>query len=582
MKRLRDLWPLVLLVLLLWIVRYWHSFQFGLYEDDLTHLPTAAAMSLGEVFSFAFDPGRILRLEGQGHPLVYSFIYVLTNLGWRIGGLHGPYWIGFAIEALNVCLFYVLLSRVHGRHLALLAGLAYVLYSADTTQAYLTYSLGVHPSLTFFLLAALAYVSGRRWPAYLLAPLMLLTYETVFPVFFAVPLLSGRSARQRIRELLLHSAVLGLIVIGFSFWRLQVGDDRLGGLAASELILVPLLHMAQGPVVSLGTYVYRAVQALQGIDLEVAAASVTGTVFFAWLSSRIELGTPVGLQDRLTAASAAWRLGRGLRRTVRETYQSLPSEVASLVRLVGAGAVMLVLAYPFTFTVRAYAISGRDTRVHAAGVLGAAILLGSMALLALWTAEAFGRRRWVVLAFGVWVGLLAGYGFVIQRDYVRAWELQRSFWRDLLPQIQDAGEGTVVIVDPAGLIDTVQIGANTWNLPRILEQLYRLPSDWDVPPRVYRGEAYWREYLVLPDGSLRIYGDTTLAPLSEHTITDWDHLIVIHTGRGVVRRKEPLVIDAVEYALAEPGYPNLATLPRLFLYEVLVGTDGVLPPAALP
>ena len=39
---------------------------------------------------------------------------------------------------------------------------------------------------------------------------------------------------------------------------------------------------------------------------------------------------------------------------------------------------MLILAYPLTFTVRAYAISGRDTRVHLGAVLGAALLWASI------------------------------------------------------------------------------------------------------------------------------------------------------------------------------------------------------------
>ena len=93
-ERLRSLveriWPIVLLVALLWVVRYWHSSEFGLYEADLTHLPSAVVMSLQEVLAFAFDAERILTLQGQGHPLHYTFIYPLTNLGWRFADINGP------------------------------------------------------------------------------------------------------------------------------------------------------------------------------------------------------------------------------------------------------------------------------------------------------------------------------------------------------------------------------------------------------------------------------------------------------------------------------------------------------------
>ena len=66
---------------------------------------------------------------------------------------------------------------------------------------------------------------------------------------------------------------------------------------------------------------------------------------------------------------------------------------------------------------------------------------------------------------------MTGYGFIIQRDYVNAWQYQRAFWTELLPLIQDAGDYNVILVDPQALKDTRQIGANYWNLPRVLYQL---------------------------------------------------------------------------------------------------------------
>ena len=146
-------WPYVLLIGLFWVVRYWHSADFGLYEDDLTHLPTAVTMSGAELLQFVFDPVRNLRLYGNGHPLHFTLIFTLANLGWRLGDLNGPYWIGFVIGAINVALVCALFTRVHSKALGVLGGLAYVLYSADTTQAFLTHSLGLQPSITLFLIA---------------------------------------------------------------------------------------------------------------------------------------------------------------------------------------------------------------------------------------------------------------------------------------------------------------------------------------------------------------------------------------------------------------------------------------------
>ena len=126
---------------------------------------------------------------------------------------------------------------------------------------------------------------------------------------------------------------------------------------------------------------------------------------------------------------------------------------------------MLVLAYPLTFTVRAYAITGRDTRVHAAGVLGAGLFYGSIMIAGLILAKRRPFRLGVAVLIAVWAGMMTGFGLDVQRDYVRAWDLQQAFWARLVTLLPDVTDGTVVLVDPDVLEDTRQIGANYWNMP---------------------------------------------------------------------------------------------------------------------
>ena len=101
-----------------------------------------------------------------------------------------------------------------------------------------------------------------------------------------------------------------------------------------------------------------------------------------------------------------------------------------------------------------------------------------------------------------------------------------------------------------------------------------IPSDWTAPPRVFRALPEWRDFLILPNGTLRIDGDTTQSPTAVYTTTDWDHLIVVHTGRGVERRQEPLVVDAVAYPLRAMGERILDRLPRLLLYDLIIGPEA--------
>ena len=61
--------------------------------------------------------------------------------------------------------------------------------------------------------------------------------------------------------------------------------------------------------------------------------------------------------------------------------KQLPQEVKSLGKMFITGAILLVLAYPLTYTVQSMTIlNGRGTRVHTAAVAGAAILIGAIML----------------------------------------------------------------------------------------------------------------------------------------------------------------------------------------------------------
>ena len=82
-----------------------------------------------------------------------------------------------------------------------------------------------------------------------------------------------------------------------------------------------------------------------------------------------------------------------------------------------------------------------------------------------------GRGKLGAGLIALWLALLLGFGQVIQEDYRQGWVSQRRFWSYLVAQIPDVRAGTVVLVEPLPLGDVTQIGANTWNLPRVLEQL---------------------------------------------------------------------------------------------------------------
>jgi hypothetical protein len=573
-------WPtalsLALLALTLWTARYWHSQQFGLYEDDLTLIPKAAKLSTPALLQEVGD--YIIHLEGQARPLHHSLIKLGGHFGWRLADIWGPYLIGYAIEALNLWLFYALLRRItRDRRLALLGGFVYALYPADTTQAYLTHALGVQPSITLLLLALHSYLARRqpagRIAAYILIAIILFSYETPFTVFLGAPLLAEMArqtedlARPDIRRLVKtlgwHGLIIGGMLAGAYGLRALVGEEQVATQSLAALIKTALLHMLQGPAVSLALFPYRMLQTVQAIVQEghweaLAVCGIGLVVFLGIFWPR----QAINKQHQLEPAR-----------------QGIATNV--IVYLIVVGLALLTLAYPLTLTVRAYALTGRDTRVHLAGVVGAA-LVGTGAGAALLEA---GRRRprlqaasTTLLAGGL--ALLLGFGFVIQRDYVQAWRDEQTFWTAVIRLVPDVKAGTVILMTPEIFPDQDtkrQIQANTWNLRAAFNQLFDFPTEWETAPIVYRMRPGWEAYLASHHKNLRVTWQTSWVEPELINRFDSVRAIVIESQNGAtVRREAPLRLNGEEFpirVLEDPDQvPALPSYPPGFLFNYLITT----------
>jgi len=555
-KRLAAVLDVLLLLAIFWAVRYWHSRQYGLYEDDLTIIPDAFQRSFSSLIGYIFI--YITHFYGHARPLSDSSIYFFSWIGWQIAGLWGPYLLGYLITAMNIGLFYWLMRRTAGRSFALIAGLGYILYSADTTQAFLTHSLGVQPSVLLILLAMHAYLSNKRILAYLLAFVVLFSYELPFLLLAAAPLFKKKWDKALWKEILWHTGILVVMLAAIYLFRTMIGEGRVSGLGMKDLLTTPFVHSLEGPLVSLGSFAYRPLQAIQGLNLEVGLAILLAFGLFWWILSRLDVPTQVKLQD--------------LRQAVRDpaARRALPEEVKALGRIFVIGAVMLILAYPLTFTVRAYALSGRDTRVHLAGVAGAAVLVAAIAFLLIYVTNGSRWRKVINALIALELAFLAGYGFVIQRDYVLSWQYQREFWTELLPLIPDAGEGTVILVDPAALHDTRQIGANYWNLPRVLMQLYTYPENMKALPVVHRLAQNWPGKLLAADGRIQINADTVYSVPDDYGEVEPQNVILIQAENGQLVRREEVILNGQEVSLKPAAALPLPTLPHAFLYHLMI------------
>jgi hypothetical protein len=563
--------PIVYLFLALtvWAARFWHCARFGLYEDDYTHIPGALGWTGAEVWNQIVHAFRMFAEHGKLlHP---TFIYTFTFAGRHLGGLLGVYLIGYLFVTLNAILLYVLLNRLFGRSLALVGAIAFCLYSADTTQAFLTHALVLQPAMMFFLLSAHSYRAGKRALVYPLAFVVLFTYETPFTLFFALPFLDEKWDRKFLKRLLINALLLSIVLLINVAIRKLMGESRIMELSLSDAFKTALNHMAIGPVVSLGTYLYRPIQTIQSLSAGIVLVIIISFVIFFGVFNALPLD---GLDETRSFFSGVKRQGlRSLVAIFNKNVDSIsiPNSVVSVVKALTTGLVLLFLAYPLTFTVRAHAISGRDSRVHFAAVVGAAIVIGCVCLLFLQISTAYRRRTIGSIVLALSFALLMGYGFVVQKDYSDAWQYQKAFWTESVQLIPDVDAGTVIMVEPQAFDDTLQIGANIWNTPRVLEFLYNFPAEWEEPPRLYRLNPGWQNNLIQDGFTLKLDENTTLAPPTLFkTVESTDVIFLQVRSDRLSRRLEPLDIDDLEYPVKQSSGLGEPPFEKGILFDVII------------
>jgi hypothetical protein len=560
--------PLILIAATFFVARYLHSGTFGFYEDDYTLVVPAMSSTLSEVWEFVSEV--LFQSGGQGRPLQHSLIIILAHVTGKLGGLGPSYVLGYLIVTANCILFYFLLRMVVDHNVALIGALAYVLYSADTTQAFIYHALGLQQSLTFFLLASMAYLSGKKLISYVLILGSLLSYETTYLVFLAVPLLRGAWNKNKARELFLHTFVVLAIFSSVVFFRYTAEEGRISALGFPEILLNPLMHMIQGPLVSFGAFFYRPIQVLQNLTLEhIIVVIISFAVFsYIFVRMRFEVGDDFArFVERLRYMQRPTFIARV--RVILD-YKSWPNHLRESARFIIVGVMMLILAYPLTFTIRAYAISGRDTRVHFGAILGASILWMGIWYGILFFSAAYRWRRVPLLILAGMYALLLGFGITLQSDYQRSWKLQQKFWSSLVAYVPDLEDGTVILVDPAGLEDTKYLDANTWNLPVILQHIYVFPEGWEDVPRAHRLLEDWRERSLWNSREIKAIDFKW-----EYVVAPWGNVILLETEDGrVVNRVETITIDGVEYAIKpfDVGLP--ADYTEGFIYKDLILSDS--------
>jgi hypothetical protein len=550
----------ILLAITIWVAHFWHSAGFGLYADDYINVSQALASS-SRVWSYVKK--AVLTFE-YGRPVGYAFLGLFSFLGSKLGGLRGIYWILYIIVTLNSCLFYTLLKRLSPYPgFALIGALAFSLFPADATHAFLTH-LEVYPSLTFLLIAFHCYLSAGIKLSYLVILGTLLSYETAFPVFLAAPLLKGKWGSSLIRELIRHGSILGAMFVGVAVLHMTSGDIRLAKLGVLATLQMSFLQMILGPVTSMAMFVYRPFTTLRSMTHEPAVFLPLCVAGLAWGLLRVNLGPVSTVKD--TAPT-----GR-----TTNCFRHL-SELASL------GLVMLILAYPLVLTLPATSIDGRGSRVHIAAAVGASVLCSCACLAILSVAGRFGKKKLATVGLTFYFGLLVGFGLTVQEDYRLSWQYQRAFWTDLVRLCPDIDNETVILVEPTGLLNT-RMDAFNWATSFGLQQIYQFFPNYEYFDRLRRKPQVhillpgWQEKIVSNGQSFELNDLTTLSLSIIYGSVKSSNVIFLeaHDGR-LTRRTEPLIIDGQEFPLKQVASSRDQPLKKGHLYPYLIRSSNEQP-----
>lgn len=473
---------LALLAFTVWLAHFFHSGQFGLYEDDY------AVISIGESLSDLWVYTKELFTDWpEGRPIGYFALSLLSYVAGSAGGLHAMYILGFLIVTLNAFLYYHLLRRVTTETISVIAALALCLFPADTTHSFLTHLFQLQTSITFLLIACNLYLSGRRITPYLVISASILTYESPFFIFLAMPLLKFRWSRELAQESLRHVGLVGLILLVAVVVRLLTAEDRLGSMGemGAQLWQIPWIivkSMVIGPGVSLNMFFYGPYLALM------KWANEYYYVFFSCLAVfSLVLVRLFSMEGRISVGPREVIADTVNRVTLQDQGNNGDTRRIEMWQLYLAAVVMMCLGYVVSFThYPPVTWHGRFTSVHLAAAIGGALIFSCIADFIIATSVRINFRFAGTIVLAAWLSILVVYRYGIQQEFIDAWNNQKTFWRTTIKTIPDMKDGTVIFFNPnGGLPQTRYIQSNSWADPILLRKIFHFPEAWKNPPRLF-------------------------------------------------------------------------------------------------
>jgi hypothetical protein len=474
-----------ILTITIWVAHFSQSLHFGLYEDDWDFIGQPMAWTWGKLLDWIHI---CLRYWPQGRPIGFSVVATLAFLGNRIAGLEAIYLIAFALHVANTLILYTIVRRHLSTAPSFCAALGFCLFPSNTAVPFLSGQLFAGLTLFFLLFATWLYLRGSRLAAYVVSAGSLLTYESAFLPFFAVPLLHVSPMRKLRRELLKHWAILLAIGASLFWFRAHMGEEKTSTVLGDGL-WVTLERIATamyaGSVTTLRLFVMRLVTVLRDGDREVLLIVIGLAAGFTVALYLMR----VHPSDKLKV----WPLSVTSKWFELHANLSIDYATAAALRLGACGLFMIVIAYGLAISKDYYppvVEAGRLTGTHLSAAVGAGLLCGAISAILLDLAVSHRKKVWAALALACYFSGLAGFHYLVQEDFRKSWAIQRVFWASVKKQCPDLTDGTVLIYeiesDPTRYIQT-----NSWGDPYVLSLVYDFPKNWKQPPQLFSATTAW-------------------------------------------------------------------------------------------
>ncbi|CCI05957.1 conserved membrane hypothetical protein [Microcystis aeruginosa PCC 7941] len=535
------------IALITWIAHFWYFNHLGLYEDDYAFIGNILTMD----FSRFVDSVKNMNLAFfQGRVVGFNILFFSAYFAGKLGGLPLIYISAYLLALTNNILFYLFLQRLWNQPIFVLTGtLAFTLFPADNTRAFLTH-IHILPAITFLLLAFLSYLNDKKIWSYLLITASFLSYETCFLLFITAPFLTKKPQSEIFKELIKHLFILGTIFLVVLILRKLTGDGRVGDLDIATAISTPIRQIITGPFVCLGTFVYRPWQTLHNLRGELLIFVPLSLLMLLWLFLQ---------NSRFSGLNSG---------------ENWP--IIKQLSLLGIS--LLFLAYPLTFTVPATLISGRDSRVHAAAVVGASILGGILGYLIVYLANSYRQKNLAALLLATYFSLLIGFGIIVQQQNKLSWKYQQAFWADVIQLAPDLSDGQVILVDAPSLPWGSQLYPFAWSMPSVVGQLYQFPWQWKNVPKLYKLNPDW-QLKIAANGEIALNNDNGLLffyyPWEPARQVKTSEIILLQEKDGkLVRTTTPIVAGAKKFSFKPLTNSTIDSFDKGYLYDYLIAPNN--------